>query len=113
MDGTVDKQLQGIIYEALLSRAPFPEIAQSVNRFLCTRDLGSKYATLVIAGVRSDGALEYINCAHVPPVLVTNGGQVSRLCDTNLPVGLISRADYASVQTRLQRGDHLIIVTKA
>ncbi len=31
------------------------------------RDLGSKYATLVIARLQSDGALEYLNCAHVPP----------------------------------------------
>ena len=57
--------LQGIIYEALLSRVPFAELAQSVNRFLCARDLGSKYATLVIAASESDGALEYLNCAHV------------------------------------------------
>jgi serine phosphatase RsbU (regulator of sigma subunit) len=103
--------LQGIIYEALLSRVPFAELAQSVNRFLCARDLGSKYATLVIARLQSNGALEYLNCAHVPPLVVTSGGQVRRLSETNLPVGLLSQADYASAQTRLQPGDHLIIVT--
>ena len=103
--------LQGIIYEALLSRVPFAELAQSVNRFLCARDLGSKYATLVIARLQSDGALEYLNCAHVPPLVVTSGGQVRRLSEANLPVGLLSQADYASAQTRLQPGDHLIIVT--
>jgi len=103
--------LQGIIYEALLSRVPFAKLAQSVNRFLCTRDLGSKYATLVIALLQSDGALEYLNCAHVPPLIVTSGGQARRLSETNLPVGLLSQADYASAQTHLQPGDHLIIVT--
>ncbi|HUJ30243.1 MAG TPA: SpoIIE family protein phosphatase [Terriglobales bacterium] len=103
--------LQGIIYEALRSRVPFPEIAQSVNRFLCTRNLGSKYATFVIARLQPDGALEYMNCGHVPPVLVNNGGQISRLGESNLPVGLLSLVDYASAQTRLKPGDHLIIVT--
>lgn len=103
--------LQGIIYEALRSRVPFPEIAQSVNRFLCTRNLGLKYATLVIACLQPDGALEYMNCGHVAPVLINNGGQISRLGETNLPVGLFPLVDYASFQTRLKPGDHLIIVT--
>ena len=78
---------------------------------LCARDLGSKYATLFIARLQSDGTLEYLNCAHVPPLVVTSGGQVRRLSETNLPVGLLSHADYASARTRLQPGDHLIIVT--
>jgi hypothetical protein len=103
--------LQGILYEALSSRVSFAELAQSVNRFFCARDLGSKYATLVIVRLESDGALEYLNCAHVPPLVVTNGGQVRRLFETNLPVGLLSQADYASAQTHLQPGDRLIIVT--
>jgi serine phosphatase RsbU (regulator of sigma subunit) len=97
--------------QALLSRVPFAELAQSVNRFLCARDLDSKYATLVIARLQSEGALEYLNCGHVPPLVVTSGGQVRRLPEANLPVGLFSEADYASAQTRLQPGDHLIIVT--
>ena len=103
--------LQGILYEALRSRVPLAEIAQSVNRFLCTRNLGLKYATLVIACLQPDGALEYMNCGHVPPVLVNNGRQISRLGETNLPVGLFPLVEYASVQTRLKPGDHLIIVT--
>jgi hypothetical protein len=103
--------LQGIIYEALLSRVPLAELAQSVNRFLCARDLGSKYATLVIARLQSDGVLEYLNCGHVHPLVVTSGGKVRRLRETNLPVGLLSEADYSSAQTLVQPGDHVIIVT--
>lgn len=44
--------------EALVSRVPLADLARSCNRFLCTRDLGSKYATLVIASLRSRGPFD-------------------------------------------------------
>jgi FixJ family two-component response regulator len=58
--------LQGMIHEGLLSNVPLPEIARNANEFFCLRDLGSKYATLVIVCVKSDGQGEYLNCGHIP-----------------------------------------------
>ena len=103
--------LQGIIYEAVLSGVSLAGIVGSVNRFLCAHHLESKYATLVIACVQPDGLLEYINCGHVPPLLGHQNGQVMRLCDTNLPVGMFPRLQYESARAQLEPGDHLIIVT--
>jgi hypothetical protein len=103
--------LQGIIYEAVLSGVSLTRIVASANKFLCAHHLESKYATLVIARVQPDGVLEYINCAHVPPLLAQSNGQVMRLRDTNLPVGMFSHFDCESARAELEPGDHLIIVT--
>lgn len=103
--------LQGIIYEAVLSGVSLATTVQSVNKFLCAHHLESKYATLVIAHIEPDGALEYLNCAHVPPLLAKTNGQVIRLRDTNLPVGMFPHIDCESARTKLEPGDHFILVT--
>lgn len=103
--------LQGMMQSDLLSRVPLPEIARGANRFFTTRDLGSKYATLVIARIQPDGRLDYLNCAHVPPLIVSAAGGVSRLKETNLPVGLLQGSQYEAATCYLRPGDHLVLVT--
>jgi serine phosphatase RsbU (regulator of sigma subunit) len=67
--------LQGMIHQGVLSGVPLPEIARSANEFFCVRDLSAKYATFVIACVRSTGGLEYVNCGHVPPLIASAVGE--------------------------------------
>ena len=59
----------------------------------------------------NDATSTHSTNASIPPLIVSVGGRVRRLSETNLPVGLLSQADYASAQTQLQPGDRLIIVT--
>jgi hypothetical protein len=47
--------------------------------------LGSKCATLVIDCLQPSGELEYLNCAHVPPLIATARGRVARLRESNVP----------------------------
>jgi hypothetical protein len=103
--------LQGMIQADLQARLPLREIASSANKFLCTRELDLKYATLVIACVQPDGELEYINCGHIPPLVTNEGGSLVRLCEHNVPVGLLSNAEFMSAGFRLSPGDRLILVT--
>jgi len=103
--------LQGMIHEGLLSNVPLPEIARNANEFFCVRDLGSKYATLVIVCVKPDGQGEYLNCGHIPPFVARAGGEVTRLRESNLPVGLMRNAEYRRTGFRLNCGDRLILVT--
>jgi serine phosphatase RsbU (regulator of sigma subunit) len=102
--------LQGMIYSQLISGGELKDIATNVNRFLCQKVLGEKYATVIIARLKPNGELELINCGHVPPVLV-QGRKVSRLTESNLPVGLIQFAEYDSLRCRLNPGDRLLLVT--
>src|SRR5882724_674453 len=102
--------LQGMIYSQLIAGMPLVEIVAAVNRFFTHKHIGEKYATLIIARVRRDGELEYVNCGHVPPLLVCNH-EVIRPPHGNLPVGLLADATYESDHCSLHAGDRLILVT--
>ena len=102
--------LQGMVYAHLIARMPLTDIMASVNRFFTQKHLGEKYATVIITKIRKDGELEYVNCGHVPPLLVS-GSQVMRPQHGNLPVGLLADAQYESDRVHLQPGDRFILVT--
>lgn len=102
--------LQGMIYSQLTARIPLREIVTATNSFLCKKALGEKYATVIIAHVYADGELEFINCGHVPPLLVS-GGKVTRVHESNLPVGLLPDSTYESGRRKLNPGDRLVLIT--
>src|SRR6266436_563823 len=83
--------LQGMIYSQLIAGMPLVEIVAAVNRFFTHKHIGEKYATLIIARIRRDGELEYVNCGHVPPLLVCNH-EVIRPPHGDLPDGLLAGA---------------------
>ena len=102
--------LQGMVYSHLVAQMPLADIVAAVNRFFTQKHLGEKYATVVIARISRNGELEYVNCGHVPPLLVSNH-QVTRPQLANLPVGLLPDATYEAGKIRLRPGDRFIIVT--
>ena len=102
--------LQGMIYSQLSAGMPLIDIVVAANRFFTHKHIGEKYATLIIARIRRDGELEYVNCGHVPPLLVCNH-EVIRPPHGNLPVGLLADATYESDHVSLHAGDRLILVT--
>ena len=91
--------LQGMLYSQLARDSSLPEMISAVNRFLCEKVGGQKYATLVVARLLGNGELELINCGHVPPLLVS-GDTVTKLEEGNLPVGLVPGAEFQA--SRLQ-----------
>ncbi len=102
--------LQGMIYTQLTARMKLTDIVTAVNRFFTDKEIGEKYATLVVALLRRDGELEYVNCGHVPPLLVCNK-EIIRPAHGNLPVGLLADATYESDRFQLHGGDRLVLVT--
>jgi sigma-B regulation protein RsbU (phosphoserine phosphatase) len=102
--------LQGMIYSQLVARMPLVEIVGAVNNFFTHKHIGEKYATVIIARIRRDGELEYVNCGHVPPLLVCNH-EVIRPSHGNLPVGLLADATYESDSCNLHPGDRVVLVT--
>jgi phosphoserine phosphatase RsbU/P len=102
--------LQGMIYAQLVAHTPLTDIVAAANRYLTSKHIGEKYATVIIARLRRDGDLEYVNCGHVPPLLIC-GKEVIRPSHGNLPVGLLPYATYASDRYSLHPGDRLVLVT--
>jgi serine phosphatase RsbU (regulator of sigma subunit)/pSer/pThr/pTyr-binding forkhead associated (FHA) protein len=102
--------LQGMLYSHVAEDADLAEMLGTVNRFLFEKIGGQKYATLVIARISSTGEVELVNCGHVPPLVISNG-DVKRLEEGNLPVGLIPIAKFSSAKYQLKAGDRLVVVT--
>jgi serine phosphatase RsbU (regulator of sigma subunit) len=101
--------LQGIIHALVLTGQSLPEIADLVNRFLCTRQVG-KYATMIVLKVFPNGCVEYMNCGHIPPLLITPT-EARYLEEANLIVGIIAEATYACSQVTLHPGDRILLTT--
>jgi phosphoserine phosphatase RsbU/P len=102
--------LQGMIYSQLVAGMPLLEVVAAVNRFFSEKLMGEKYATLLLARLRRDGELEYVNCGHVQPLLVC-GKEVIRPAHGNVPVGLLADATFESARCQLNSGDRFILVT--
>jgi len=102
--------LQGMLYSQLSRDSSLPEMIGAVNRFLCEKVGGQKYATLVVGRLTSGGELELINCGHVPPLLVS-GNSVTKLEEGNLPVGLVPVAEFQATRLQLKPDDRLLLVT--
>lgn len=102
--------LQGMVYSHLSAHMPLVEIMAAVNRFFTQKHIGEKYATVVIVKISPTGELEYVNCGHVPPLLVS-GSKVIRPEHGNLPVGLLADATYESDRVQMKPGDRFILVT--
>lgn len=101
--------LQGILHAQLMARQSLEEIASVVNQFLCSRDIG-KYATMVMMKVFKDGRVEYVNCGHIQPVAIYNG-EVVRLEEGDLIVGLIPGATYHIAHYTLRPGERILLAT--
>jgi phosphoserine phosphatase RsbU/P len=102
--------LQGMIYSHLSSGMPLLDVVSAVNRFFTEKLVGEKYATVLLARLRRDGDLEYVNCGHVQPLLIC-GGEVMRPPHGNVPVGLLPDATFESARCQLNSGDRFILVT--
>ena len=105
----VAAMIQGIIHAQMLADQPLTAIAATVNEFLCSRTIG-KFATMVLLKVGANGAAAYVNCGHIPPVLVNSAG-VRRLEGGNLVVGLVPTAQYTSEACKFLPGDRVLIFT--
>jgi phosphoserine phosphatase RsbU/P len=101
--------LQGIIHSQFLAGQSLPEIATVLNHFLCARNVG-KYATVVLLKLFPSGELEYMNCGHVPPLVIL-GTEVRKLEESNLVVGLLPDAKYASYACVLRTGERILLPT--
>jgi sigma-B regulation protein RsbU (phosphoserine phosphatase) len=100
--------LQGIAHAQLLAGAPLTTIAQTMNAFLRARPVDDKYATVLLLRITPDGALEYLNCGHQPPVLASADGQCRTLLETCVPVGLLPAAEFACQRLQLAPGDRIL-----
>jgi serine phosphatase RsbU (regulator of sigma subunit) len=102
--------IHGMFYAQMTSGSKLADAVASVNRFLCSRVAGQKYATLLAAQLHRDGRLAMVNCGHVPAI-VAQDGVVTHLDDGDMPVGLIAEAGFHVIERELGAGARLCILT--
>jgi sigma-B regulation protein RsbU (phosphoserine phosphatase) len=95
------------------TRAPLPELVNSMNRYACTNSQqGRRFITAFVAEfcVQSR-ALTYINAGHNAPLLRRISGGIERLQTGGLPLGVQPDASYESATITLQPDEWLAIFT--
>jgi sigma-B regulation protein RsbU (phosphoserine phosphatase) len=71
----------------------------------------SKFVTLFLGRLDTrSGAIEYVNAGHTPPLHVTKEGAVE-LTDSDLLLGVVSRAEFTTRTLQLAPGDSLVLFT--
>ncbi len=87
-------------------------LLKSVNQLFYENSSDSSYATLFFADYDdSSRRLRYVNCGHLPPLLLRADGQLERLNATNTVLGLFEKWECAVAEVQFADGDTLVLYT--
>lgn len=102
--------IHGMFYSLLSSGTALVDAAASVNKFLCSRVAGQKYATLLAVQLQRNGRLGILNCGHVPAIVAENG-KAAQVTDGDLPLGLMADATFHLIEQQLSPGSRVCMIT--
>jgi serine phosphatase RsbU (regulator of sigma subunit) len=103
--------LQGMFVASPYTRLTIEDMVTRVNRYLLERTGGEQYATAFYCTLDADGALRWINAGHPPVLVVSAGGRLRHLSANGTPLGMFPEAVYTLMESRLARGDKLVLYT--
>jgi sigma-B regulation protein RsbU (phosphoserine phosphatase) len=73
---------------------------------------GEKYMTMFIGLIDTRRkAIHYINCGHVPPIIVRPGSQPIELTEGGMVIGLFEDIQFDRGHVKFQTGDILLLCT--
>jgi serine phosphatase RsbU (regulator of sigma subunit) len=88
------------------------ELCARLNTFVAGNVPPDRFITCFVAQVLpGEGTLRFTNAGHNPPLLVRSGGAVERLERGGLALGILDAAVFEEGETRLGRGDRLVLFT--
>ncbi len=91
---------------------PPEAVAERFNRLMLEEIQAEQYFTMVFAVMdQGTGILSLVQAGHPHPMLVRPSGEVLRLGDGGLPIGLIPGATYDRVDVALRPGDRVVLVS--
>jgi serine phosphatase RsbU (regulator of sigma subunit)/catechol 2,3-dioxygenase-like lactoylglutathione lyase family enzyme len=87
-------------------------LLRAVNRLFCENTIDSAFATLFF-GEYDDSShrLRYVNCGHLPALLLRTDQSVERLCATATILGIFKTWDCEIGEARLTPGDAFALYT--
>ncbi len=89
------------------------ELASRMNNYACGNSQGGRrFTTTFLAEYEPvSRRLSYVNAGHNPPMLRRRNGNLERLTEGGLPLGIVEGTPYASDATTIEAGDWLAIFT--
>jgi len=108
----VMSNLQATLRALVLHLHSLEEIAESLNRMILNDTRSQKYLSIFMGLIdtRRRG-LHYINCGHVPPLIIRLNQAPIPLTEGGMVIGLFESAVYERGQAKFQKGDVLILCT--
>lgn len=82
-------------------------LATIINR----SSLASKFVSLFVGELESNGNLVYVNAGHVPPFVLQHDGKIRFLREGGMVLGPSEKASYVRGFVRLEPGDVLVMYT--
>jgi phosphoserine phosphatase RsbU/P len=111
--GTGAALLMTVLRAAVRGHWTEPRLADAVtriNRTVCQNVPTNKYVTFFMAALLPEtGSLSYVNAGHNPPLLIRADGQVEKLQEGGMVLGLFESVPYADGLVELRRGDTLLV----
>jgi sigma-B regulation protein RsbU (phosphoserine phosphatase) len=84
------------------------DLIARLNVQVCRQAPGSRFITFFYAVFdMSTGELAYVNAGHLPPLLLRASGDIERLNDGGVALGLFDRSAYTAGRVVMQSGDLL------
>jgi serine phosphatase RsbU (regulator of sigma subunit) len=87
-----------------------PQLLESVNQLFFESTDDHSYATLFFADYDdSSRRLRYVNCGHLPPLLLRADGGMERLSATATVLGLFEKWECTTAELELAPGNMLVL----
>jgi serine phosphatase RsbU (regulator of sigma subunit) len=102
--------LQGAFGAVAAGAPPLNELFYRINDYLCGHTPLEMFATLLYGVLDRQGAFEFVNAGHIPPLIIRAGGGVDRVDSSNFPVGLFPGVQFSVDRAQVYPGD-LIVTT--
>ncbi len=108
----VMSNLQATLRALVLHLHSLNDIAEAVNKMILHDTRGEKYMTMFMGLIdtRRKG-IHYINCGHVPPVVVRPGSEPIQLTEGGMVIGLFENIQFERGHVKFQTGDILLLCT--
>ena len=108
----VMSNLQATLRALVLHLHSLNDIAESLNKMILQDTRGEKYMTMFMGLIDTRRkAIHYINCGHVPPIIVRPGSEPIQLTEGGMVIGLFENVQFERGHVKFQIGDILLLCT--
>jgi serine phosphatase RsbU (regulator of sigma subunit)/pSer/pThr/pTyr-binding forkhead associated (FHA) protein len=102
--------LHAAMHAQVAANSSLLQTINAVNQYLAQNTPTNRFVTLFLAELDAEsGMMNFINAGHNPPLIAHADGRVEQLASGGFPLGIMPMAQYDVGQTRLLKGEALVI----